>query len=70
MIALDTNVLIYACDKTDSKRQQRAIELITSAIDGVLLGRLSVNSPAPPENSETKASQWITPRLGYRFGMR
>ncbi len=27
MIALDTNVLIYACDKADLKRQQVALDL-------------------------------------------
>jgi len=37
MIALDTNVLVYACDKADLKRQQVAIDLISSAGDGVLL---------------------------------
>ena len=30
MIALDTNVLIYACDKSDSRRQQIALTLIES----------------------------------------
>lgn len=37
MIALDTNILIYACDKADSIRQQRALDLIASPVDGVLL---------------------------------
>ena len=36
MIALDTNVLIYACDKADLKRQKMALDLISSASDGVL----------------------------------
>ena len=36
MIALDTNVLIYACDKADLKRQQIALDLIANAQDGVL----------------------------------
>ncbi len=30
MIALDTNVLIYACDRADSRRQQIAIDLVTN----------------------------------------
>jgi predicted nucleic acid-binding protein len=30
MIALDTNVLIYACDKADLKRQQMALDLVSS----------------------------------------
>jgi predicted nucleic acid-binding protein len=37
MIALDTNILIYACDKADLKRQQVAIDLVSNARDGVLL---------------------------------
>jgi predicted nucleic acid-binding protein len=31
MIALDTNILIYACDKADLKRQQVALDLVSSA---------------------------------------
>jgi predicted nucleic acid-binding protein len=41
MIALDTNVLIYACDKADLKRQQVALELVASAGDGVLLWQVA-----------------------------
>ena len=36
MIALDTNVLIYACDKTDPARQQTALDLIWNTKGGVL----------------------------------
>jgi predicted nucleic acid-binding protein len=36
MIALDTNVLIYACDKADPVRQAAAIELISNSTDGVI----------------------------------
>ena len=36
MIALDTNVLIYACDKADPARQSTALELISNAMDGVI----------------------------------
>lgn len=36
MIALDTNILLYACDKADLKRQQVALDLVASASDGVL----------------------------------
>lgn len=36
MTALDTNVLIYACDTSDPKKQERALSLIASARDGVL----------------------------------
>ena len=41
MIALDTNVLIYACDKADLKRQQMALDLVSSAADGVLLWQVA-----------------------------
>jgi predicted nucleic acid-binding protein len=37
MTALDTNVLIYACDKADLNRQRVALDLISSTRDGVLL---------------------------------
>lgn len=41
MIALDTNVLIYACDRSDSKRQQTAIDLVASSREGVLLWQVA-----------------------------
>jgi predicted nucleic acid-binding protein len=37
MIALDTNILIYACDKSDARRQQVALDLVSGTADGVLL---------------------------------
>jgi len=41
MIALDTNILIYACDKADLKRQQIALDLVSNASDGVLLWQVA-----------------------------
>jgi len=41
MIALDTNILIYACDKADLKRQQLALDLVSRAADGVLLWQVA-----------------------------
>jgi predicted nucleic acid-binding protein len=41
MIALDTNILIYACDKADPKRQQVALNLVSDARDGVLLWQVA-----------------------------
>jgi predicted nucleic acid-binding protein len=41
MIALDTNVLIYCCDKSDSRRQQVAFDLVARAVDGVLLWQVA-----------------------------
>lgn len=36
MTALDTNVLISACDKSDPPRQQIALDLIAGATDGTI----------------------------------
>jgi predicted nucleic acid-binding protein len=41
MTAFDTNVLIYACDKGDPVRQQKAIEVLAGAGDGVLLWQVA-----------------------------
>jgi predicted nucleic acid-binding protein len=41
MIAFDTNVLLYACDRADSKRQKIAIDLIANSRDGVLLWQVA-----------------------------
>ncbi len=41
MIAVDTNVLIYACDQADPRRQSIALDLITNAQDGVLLWQVA-----------------------------
>lgn len=41
MTAFDTNVLIYACDGSDPVRQAKALELIASAIDAVLLWQVA-----------------------------
>ena len=37
MIALNTNVLLYACHRADPKRRQIALNLIANSRDGVLL---------------------------------
>ena len=41
MIALDTNILIYACDKSDARRQQVALDLVSGTADGVLLWQVA-----------------------------
>ena len=41
MIAVDTNVLIYACDRADPRRQQIALDVVTNAEDGVLLWQVA-----------------------------
>lgn len=41
MIALDTNILIYACDKSEATRQQIALDLVAGTADGVLLWQVA-----------------------------
>ncbi len=41
MNAVDTNVLIYACDQTDVRRQRLALDLITTTPDCVLLWQVA-----------------------------
>lgn len=41
MIAIDTNVLIYACDRSEPRRQKIALDLIDEATDGVLLWQVA-----------------------------
>lgn len=42
MIAFDTNVLIYACDKTAGRRHEAASELLAASGDGVLFWQVAV----------------------------
>ena len=60
MIALDTNILIYACDKADLKRQQVALDLISNAHDGVLLWQVACEFVAA--SRKLTVSDWRTPR--------
>ena len=41
MIALDTNIFIYACDKTVPARQQIALDLIADTTDSVILWQVA-----------------------------
>lgn len=41
MNAVDTNVLIYACDQADVRRQRIALDLITTTPDCVLLWQVA-----------------------------
>ncbi len=41
MTAVDTNVLIYACDRSDLRRQEKALELVADTVDGVLLWQVA-----------------------------
>jgi predicted nucleic acid-binding protein len=42
MTALDTNVLIYACDKAEPRRQQIALDLIARSRLSILGSRCSL----------------------------
>jgi predicted nucleic acid-binding protein len=41
MIALDTNILIYACDKREPARQKTALDMIAGSSDAVLLWQVA-----------------------------
>jgi predicted nucleic acid-binding protein len=41
MTALDTNVLLYSCDRADAERQNKALAVISEAKDGVLLWQVA-----------------------------
>jgi predicted nucleic acid-binding protein len=58
MTAFDTNVLIYACDRSDPVRQAKALELITSTTDGILLWQVACEFIAA---SRKLAAQGFTP---------
>jgi len=58
MTAFDTNVLIYACDKTDPERQRKAIELFRATDDGVLVWQVACEFIAA---SRKLAPQGFTP---------
>lgn len=57
MIAFDTNVLIYSCDRSDPFRQRRAFEFLAAAGVGVLLWQVAVEFVAA---SRKLASQGFT----------
>ena len=63
MIALDTNVLIYTCDRSDSKRQQTAIDLVANSSDGVLLWQVACEFVAA---SRKLSAQGFTPSDAWR----
>ena len=58
MTGFDTNILIYSCDRADTRRQRRALELLAGAPDGVLLWQVAVEFVAA---SRKLASQGFTP---------
>jgi predicted nucleic acid-binding protein len=62
MIALDPNVLIYACDRADPRRQGIALDPIAGATEGVLLWQVACEfvaaSPKLAKNGFTTQDAW------------
>ena len=62
MIALDTNVLIYACNKADARRQQIALDLISNTTEAVILWQVACEFIAASRKLErqgfTPADAW------------
>lgn len=42
MIGFDTNVFIYACDQSELRRQQIALDLIDATVEGVMVWQVAV----------------------------
>ena len=57
MIALDTNILIYACDKSEATRQQIALDLVAGTADAVLLWQVACEFVAASRKLSGRASQ-------------
>ena len=51
MTAFDTNILIYSCDRANSQRQRRALEILEAAEDGALLWQVAVEFIAASRKS-------------------
>jgi hypothetical protein len=58
MTGFDTSILIYGCNKADRKRQEGALDLPSSAGDGVVLWQVAAEFVAA---SRKLASQGFTP---------
>ena len=66
MTGFDSNVLVYACDQRDPRRQKIALELLRASTDGVLLWQTACEFIAASRKLDqqgfTKADAWQ--RLG------
>ena len=63
MIAVDTNVSIYACDQADPRRQKVALDLITNGQDGVLLWQVACEFLSPSRKLGKRGSPRRTPGI-------
>ena len=59
MTAIDTNILIYACDLADEFKQSRALEIVEKTEDGILLWQVACEFIAA---SRKLSSQGFTAR--------
>ncbi|HXH37449.1 MAG TPA: PIN domain-containing protein [Thermoanaerobaculia bacterium] len=62
MIAVDTNVLIYACDQSEPRRQTIALDLIAASTEGVLLWQVACEFLAA---SRKLSKQGFTPTQAW-----
>jgi predicted nucleic acid-binding protein len=63
MIALDTNVLIYCCDRRDTRRQQIALDLVAATTNGILPWQVACEFIAA---SRKLADQGFTPAQAWQ----
>lgn len=68
MIAFDTNVLIYACDKADPSRQQVALDLVSTAHDRVLLWQVACEFVAASRKLKNQDFTTVDAPLGGLSG--
>ncbi len=62
MTGFDTNILIYSCDRADASRQRRALELLASTRDGILLWQVAAEFVAA---SRKLSTQGFTPAQAW-----
>ena len=62
MTGIDTNVLIYACDKANLVKQARAQDLIATTMDGVILWQVACEFVAASRKLE---KQGFTPKEAW-----
>ena len=69
MIAFDTNVLIYCCDKRDPRRQQIALNLVADTTDGILPWQVACEFIAASRKLAERASRPPRPGGGWRSSL-
>ena len=71
MIAFDTNVLIYSCNKADTVRQQIAARLLRETTDGILLWQAACEFIAASRKlivhgfTQAEAWQYLREYMGF-----